>query len=379
MKLSHIVSASLISMAAFGCQKDFQLPPLFQQRELKGNHAGMQVLAMGMFRQCMRHDGFRRYAQERVRSEVSSVLGHVMDHATPSHLSEDGEIPQDRLISTNGVGPCSLNFYKGKFNIKRKGQIKRIPRGNVDGTLSQLDEKTINHYLSIAKISMSRCSDDSVMLRSHLELPGGALEIVVYNGLMWIMQGGARLMHAITIREGIHGLSVLAEQGYNYVRRNGAAVARNRLSDTGQQMARGLVQAMEGMAGPALNYVQQYGSTPVEIGVNMLQSGAQSLAETGINALNGVTPDLSVQNIRDTAQSIMGNNTVVSQVTDTAGRLMHQFTTAEGGTYFVYAAADAIHNTMPETSQGIAVASAASPGIWDFFYKLLEVSIRFRW
>lgn len=374
LRTSAIIITSIMLYASLSnaSQKSFQLPPLFQQHEIKGNHAGMQVLAMGVLRQCMRNDGFRRYAQERVRSETQMVVNHLVGHAQPSCLSEEGEIPSDRILPSNGVGDCSLYFYKGKYNIKRKGQIKRIPRGDVDSTLSQLDDKTINHYLSIAKIAMSRCSDDSIMLRSHLDLKGGAWQFYFFNSLMWTIQGGVRLAQAITLREGIHSVSLLAERGYNYLRGGAAQAIRPHLSETGQQMARGLTQALEGMAGPVLNYVQQYGSTPVEMGVTMVQNLGQAAVETGISAFaTGSGPGQTTA--RDIAQTALGNTTnVIGQAFDSAGRLMYQLATNGGGSAWVYAAADVLHNSVPEVTQEVAVNTIVNAPAWAWLAKLLE-------
>ncbi len=350
-----------------------KLPPLFQpyfakasegrQREIKGNHAGTQILAMGILKQYMRNPEFRKIAQQEVRSQVNTVVDYLVKRAKPSQLGEDGVIPSQRIVPLNDVGDCSLHFYRGRFNVSRNGRIKRIPKCDMDNNLGELDEKTINSYLSIAKIGMSKCSDDSIRLNSHMELHGGVWQLIVLNNLMFILQGAGRSLWLMTTRQAVNNYAtILQERGAQLV----------------NYVAPQLSPRTQEVTSLVTNALAQVGAGAAQYTTRATQSLADNVATIGQNALTNLT-EVAIDRTRGThslpsAQQVFEYGaTIMDQGTERVVELLRQNIVPGAGIV-----SDTIGNVVlsrfPDAAQEATTTVATNATSWAWLGNLMEFS-----
>lgn len=345
MKISHMLSALLISMTALGCnQKHSCIKPLFmQQREIKGITAYHQLMASCVLHYGMKDEVFRSYAQQSIKEQVQKGVNYLLSNRrTPECLSDEGEIASRHIITEGNIGPCSLYFYNGKFNVGRNGRIKRIPQCDTDEILQQLDDKSIYNYLSIANIHMKRCSDDSILLRAHIGGKGGAWQVAAFEWGMWILFQGGRLLTQFAIGQGVRGIATTTQREAPRVAQavtNG--VSRSMTGDrwTDAIYEGEIVYNVPRSAGPGSFYYYKA----------VMRDGVQYLVKEGARTIAQTITDV----VRSTAQNPVVQSSAVAA---TSGYIYDYVTEGAGGAVSTAVAGvmDVASNFYPETAQEMA-------------------------
>jgi len=125
-----------------------------------------QVLAVGLMRQFKKN-----------YKAASSLLRQGYEGQV--RLGKDGEIPESCILPLNNIGKCPLSFKDREFSSCNT----MVPHENVDDILGRLDDKTMEQYLTLGKIGVSKGSDEALMLRSCIGGRGGGPALAYYGGI----------------------------------------------------------------------------------------------------------------------------------------------------------------------------------------------------